>query len=267
MTHSLITQWKNLQSKTNNCLCIGLDPDITQLPTGYSSNLTGLSDFLKDIIDASITQCIAYKPNISFFEAYGIDGLNMLSNIIKHIDQTVPVIIDGKRGDIGNTSAMQAKYIFDYFNADATTLHPYMGLDSLEPFFKYQDKFNFVLGLTSNPGSKDFEELPLKNNTTLATTVIQTLSQWNKTYQNIGVVVGATDDKLTEARNIDPDLLFLIPGVGKQGGTYTTAYKTGKNLKDLALINVSRGISGAVKNKQSLKTDINDAIQAIIKPL
>ncbi|MBH38261.1 orotidine-5'-phosphate decarboxylase [bacterium] len=267
MNHPLIHRWKSLQSKTNTCLCIGLDPDITQLPSGYSSNVTGLSHFLKDIIDASITQCIAYKPNISFFEAYGIEGLTILSDIIKHIDQTVPVIIDGKRGDIGNTSAMQAKYIFDYFNADATTLHPYMGLDSLEPFFNYQDKFHFVLGLTSNPGSKDFETLPLKTNTTLATTVIQTLSHWNKTYQNIGVVVGATDNKLTEARNINPDLLFLIPGVGKQGGTYETAYNAGKNLADLALINVSRGISGAVKHKQSIKEDINHAIQVILKPL
>ena len=116
MTHPLIKQWKNLQSKTNTSLCIGLDPDITQLPDGYSPTLSGLSNFLKDIIDASITQCIAYKPNISFFEAHGIEGLNILSEIIKHINQTVPIIIDAKRGDIGNTSAMQAKYIFDYFN-------------------------------------------------------------------------------------------------------------------------------------------------------
>ena len=109
------------------------------------------------------------------------------------------------------TSSMQAKFIFEYFNADATTLHPYMGLDSLEPFFNYKDKFNFVLGLTSNPGSKDFEQQPMSNGKSLSDLIINTLSEWNKRYNNIGVVVGATENKLAQVRSIDPNLIFLIP--------------------------------------------------------
>ena len=267
MTHPLINKWLKLKEKTQHCLCIGLDPDINTLPNGYEKNLEGLTHFLYDIIDASILECIAYKPNISFFEAYGIKGLLVLESIVKHINNRIPIIIDGKRGDIGNTSGMQARYLFDYFNADAITLHPYMGFDSLEPFFNYKDKFHFVLGLTSNPGSKDFEELPLANGKTLASTVIETISNWNQTNHNIGVVVGATENKLKQARDIDRDLVFLIPGVGKQGGSYDNAYNHGKNNHDLALINVSRAITGAINDKKTVKVDTKNAIQAILNPL
>ena len=117
------------------------------------------------------------NPTFHFFEAYGIEGLVVLKNIISYINKRIPVILDAKRGDIGNTSAMQAKFIYEYFNADATTLHPYMGLDSLEPFFNFKDKFNFVLGLTSNPGATDFEQQPMNNGKSLSDLVITTLSK------------------------------------------------------------------------------------------
>ena len=267
MTHPQIQRWKTLYTQTKNCLCIGIDPTLQSIPTGYSETISGLTEFLSDFIQISQEHCIAFKPNISFFEALGIEGLQCLETICKTVQQRVPIIMDAKRGDIGNTSAMQARYIFDYFNADAVTLHPYMGLDSLEPFFKYQDKFHFVLGLTSNPGSRDFEESELNSGKTLASHVIETLSHWNKQFHNIGVVVGATEQKLATVRAIDPSLLFLIPGVGAQGGTYHSAYEQGKNTNDLALVNASRAIMGAIQSKSSMENDIRNAIQALTKPL
>lgn len=266
-THPLINKWKKLATQNNTNLCIGLDPDISKLPSGYEHSTTGIEAFLCDVIDLTYTNCIAYKPNISFFEAYGIDGLNVLKNVISHINKRIPVILDAKRGDIGNTSAMQAKFIFDYFDADATTLHPYMGLDSLEPFFNYKDKYHFVLGLTSNPGSADFEEQTMHNNQSLSDFVIKTLSKWNTTYKNIGVVVGATDNKLSQVRSIDPNLLFLIPGVGSQGGSYKTALDNGKNTNDLALINCSRSILYSAQSKTEMKTKIPNAIKNITNNL
>ncbi len=266
-THPLIKKWKSLATQNNTHLCVGLDPDITKLPTGYKHSTAGIEAFLCDIVDLTYEHCIAYKPNISFFEAYGIDGLNVLKNVIDHINKRIPVILDAKRGDIGNTSAMQAKFIFDYFNADATTLHPYMGLDSLDPFFNYKDKYHFVLGLTSNPGSVDFEEQTMKNNQTLSDFVINTLSKWNNTYQNIGVVVGATENKLAQVRAIDPNLLFLIPGVGSQGGSYTDAVKNGKNNNDLALINCSRSILYCAEFKTDMKVKVPNAIKNITNNL
>ena len=184
----------------------------TKLPNGYPVTLVGLTHFLQDIVDLTYENCIAYKPNIAFFEAYGLEGLKMLEVIVKHINHRVPVILDAKRGDIGNTAVKQARFIFDYFGADATTLHPYMGLDSLEPFFSYSSKFNFLLGLTSNPGAEDFELLRLSTNERLADYVIKQAATWNETYQNIGVVVGATDNKLAQVREHSSDYIFFLMG-------------------------------------------------------
>ncbi|RAP27975.1 orotidine-5'-phosphate decarboxylase [Candidatus Marinamargulisbacteria bacterium SCGC AG-343-D04] len=262
--HSLIKKWTELQNKTGHCLCIGLDPDISKLPSGYPQSVDGLTHFLCDIIDISHEHCIAYKPNISFFEAYGIPGLKSLETVIQHIKKSVPVILDAKRGDIGNTSAMQARFIFDYLNADATTLHPYMGFDSLEPFFKYTEKYHFVLGLTSNPGAKDFETQVLDSGLPLYRHIITQLETWNRKFHNIGAVVGATQEELSIIRKSHPSLLFLIPGVGTQGGSYKEAYLNGKNDHNLALINASRSILYAAKEKSSLKKDCLHAIQTLI---
>lgn len=265
--HPLIEKWKTLLNKNNTHLCIGLDPDISKLPAGYEKSPSGIEIFLCDIIDLTYNKCIAYKPNISFFEAYGVEGLVVLKNVISYVNKRVPVILDAKRGDIGNTSSMQAKFIFEYFNADATTLHPYMGLDSLEPFFNYKDKFNFVLGLTSNPGSQDFEQQAMSNGKSLSDFVITTLSEWNKKYKNIGVVVGATENKLAQVRSIDENLTFLIPGVGSQGGSYETAVKNGKNTSNLALINCSRSILYCAKTKHDMEANIDSAIKKITNNL
>ena len=266
-THPLINKWKDLTKKNNTSLCIGLDPDISKLPVGYEHSTAGIESFLCDIIDLTYTNCIAYKPNISFFEAYGIDGLQILKNVITYINKRVPVILDAKRGDIGNTSLMQAKFIFDYFDADATTLHPYMGLDSLEPFFNYKEKYHFVLGLTSNPGSKDFEEQLMSNDHSLSNFVINTLSKWNSTYNNVGVVVGATANKLAQVRAIDPNLVFLIPGVGSQGGSYSQAVTNGKNKDNIALINSSRSILYCSKHKSDMAKKVPEAINNLTNSL
>ncbi|RAP38933.1 orotidine-5'-phosphate decarboxylase [Candidatus Marinamargulisbacteria bacterium SCGC AAA071-K20] len=240
--HPVIQTLHDNKSRVNHCLCVGIDPDITKLPEAFSHTLSGLNDFLEKVIKDTSGQVLAYKPNISFFEALGIDGLKSLELLRKHIPENIPMILDAKRGDIGNTATMQAKYLFDYFGADASTLHPYMGLDSLEPFFKYKDKLHFVLGLTSNPSASNFEKLKLENGEPLYKTVISQCAGWNKEYGNVGVVVGATQSELKEIRKIDQDIIFLIPGVGAQGGYYEDAFSQGKNQDDLVVINASRSI-------------------------
>lgn len=256
-------RWYQLKKQSSTCLCIGLDPDIAKLPSGYTQNIDGVNHFLKDIIDCTLDKCISYKPNISFYEALGIKGLQLLQDIISHIDERLPVIVDAKRGDIGNTSAKQAQFIFDECNADATTLHPYMGLDSLEPFFNYKDKFNFVLGLTSNPGSVDFEKLRCDDHY-LYEKVIQSCATWNTKFHNIGLVVGATQEEMKNIRASDGTFLYLIPGVGAQGGLYEDAYQYGKNNDGLALISVSRSILYAAQHKNDLKSKTQSAIRNII---
>ncbi|MCP4049949.1 MAG: orotidine-5'-phosphate decarboxylase [bacterium] len=240
--HPFYKKVKSSIETRKTSLCIGLDPDIDRLPDHIDKSLKGLQRFLFDIIDVTHDICIAYKPNISFFESLGIDGLRLLEKVRKRIPDNLPVIIDGKRGDIGNTSMMQARYIFDYFGADATTLHPYMGLDSLHPFFSYKDRFNFVLALTSNHSAVDIEKKVLCDDQPLYMHVASLCSEWNKTYSNIGLVAGATQKELSRIRNVNKDLIFLIPGIGTQGGSYKEAVETGRNSENIAVINVSRSI-------------------------
>jgi orotidine-5'-phosphate decarboxylase len=232
---------KNIFSK-NNFICLGLDPDINKIPDHFSKDINGLEQFLVEVIENTLDLCIAYKPNVSFFEALGLDGLRLLERIRKRIPQEIPVIFDAKRGDIGNTSKKQAEYIFDYFGADAITLHPYMGLESLEPFLSYKDKYHFILTLTSNPGAAQFEKQSLANGNTLYLEVAKSCQKALETHKNIGLVVGATQNELEELRNKVPEPLFLIPGVGQQGGSYEDAVKYGKNKDGLAIINITRSI-------------------------
>ncbi len=229
-------------SERHNLLCLGLDPDPEKIPLSFGSGFLGIENFLENVIKETADKVICYKPNISFFEALGLDGLKLLEKIIKFIPINVPIILDAKRGDIGNTSKMQAKFIFDYFNADAITLHPYMGYDSLAPFFEYKSKFCFVLALTSNPSAIDFEKQNLQNNTPFYQKVAEKVIEWNQTTNNIGLVVGGTQKELSHLREFNNDLLYLIPGIGAQGGNYHEIKKIGINNDNLALINVSRSI-------------------------
>jgi orotidine-5'-phosphate decarboxylase len=240
--HPFCHQLQVAQRESATCLCVGLDPDMTRLPDGISRDLTGMRYFLEAVIDASLGHCSAFKPNISFFEAMGIEGLQLLLALRGRVPDTIPWIIDAKRGDIGNTSAMQAKFLFDVLGADAVTLHPYMGSDSVVPFLEFKDKFSFVLGLTSNSGASDFQKQKMADGQFLYETVLSQIKSWRLSFGNVGAVVGATQSSLALIRNADPDLLMLVPGVGTQGGDYLTTLNNAKNSDGLALINVSRAV-------------------------
>jgi orotidine-5'-phosphate decarboxylase len=247
---------------TGNQVCVGLDPDIELLPEGFDKSLLGVEDFLRTVIDASRDLVIAYKPNISFFEAYGVDGLRVLERIVTYVPSYIPVIIDAKRGDIGNTSRMQAKFIFESLNASATTVHPYMGEDSVVPFLEYTSKFTFVLGLTSNPGASDFELMLMQDGRPLYHHVLKRILEWNQRYHNVGAVVGATQNLFKTICQDYPELDFLVPGVGAQGGSYQDIILNQPLRKGLLIINVGRSVLYAAQ-----QTPIEDAVRWAVKGL
>ena len=261
--HPFLSALEKNKVVAQNNLCVGLDPDLSKIPNSYSRDIEGLYQFLTAIIRCTEKSCIAYKPNISFFEALGIDGLKLLERIVKYIPSSHPVIIDAKRGDIGNTSKMQAKFIFDYFGAQAVTLHPYMGDDSLEPFFAYKDSYHFVLALTSNPGASRFETNTLSSGEKLYEAVTKAVVEWNETYHNIGLVVGATQSEMKQIRSVDESLLYLIPGVGAQGAAYSDCLKYGTNNKELALINVGRALLYDVDHT-NLEQSVLDKVKQLV---
>lgn len=228
------------QSSKIKPLCIGIDPDFESLNL---STIKEADAFYKKVIEGYKEYCSSYKFNISFFEAEGIDALSWLKDLISFAKQFHPVILDAKRADVGHTSAKQAKYIFEVMGADATTLHPYMGIDSLKPFFEYKDKYNFVLACTSNPSASEIEFLKLKQGKYVAEAVYEYCIEWNESYQNIGVVMGATQiDMLTYFRKKDDSLLYLMPGVGAQGADFQSSVKKGKNKEGQVLVNVGRAL-------------------------
>ena len=219
-------------------LCVGIDPDLKR--EGFET-LAEAKEHYKVFVNVYRPYCSAFKVNISFFEALDIDGLKWLKELIKDIQKSHPVILDGKRGDIGNTATMQARYIYEVLEADACTLNPYMGIDAIAPFLEYKDRFNFILALTSNPSSSEFQKLEFTSATKLYETVIEKVVDWQNTYGNVGVVFGASDMlAMQEARKKDASLLYLVPGVGAQGGSFTAVANQAKNTEKKVLINASR---------------------------
>lgn len=213
--------------KNKSLVCLGLDPDPQLMPK------IGVFEFNKAIIDATSDLVCAYKPNLAFYEALGIDGLVALHKTVEHIAGKVPVIGDAKRGDIGNTAKAYAKSLFKVFGFDAATVNPYLGFDSIEPFLSYKDKAAFVLCRTSNPGSADFQDLACSSakagdrQQPLYKFVAQKAREWNKA-DNVGLVVGATyPEELQEVRRLCPNMTLLIPGIGAQGGSLDLAVKYG----------------------------------------
>ncbi|MEA3317710.1 MAG: orotidine-5'-phosphate decarboxylase, partial [Bacteroidota bacterium] len=203
-------------------------------------------EFNKQIVDATAQYVVAYKPNIAFYEARGVDGWQSLEKIVEYIKNKYPeifLIADAKRGDIGNTSNMYAKAFFENMKFDAITLAPYMGEDSVSPFLVYKDKWVVLLALTSNNSAKDFQLLEINNTSNkLYYNVIEKSSAWGSS-NNLMYVVGATKaEKLKEIREIIPDNFLLIPGVGAQGGSLSEVAKYGMNSKCGLLVNSSRGI-------------------------
>jgi len=230
------------QSRNRSMICVGLDLDPKRMPQEFTKSTKGMFDFACRMIEATSDQVAAYKPNIAFYEALGHEGLSLLRQIVARIPDYIPVILDAKRGDIGNTAQHYAQSLYEYFNADWVTLNPYMGYDSLRPFIEHKDKGAFILCLTSNSGSKDFQMLSVEGRP-LYEVVAEKVAYWNKA-RNLGLVVGATaPEQLVDIRNLAADMPLLIPGVGAQGGSLELAAVNGTDhFRKPALINVSRSV-------------------------
>jgi orotidine-5'-phosphate decarboxylase len=235
---ALIFQIKQKQS----FLCVGLDTDIKKIPTHLLELEDPIFEFNKQIIDATKDFCVAYKPNIAFYESMGVSGWNSLQKTLDYIPNDIFTIADAKRGDIGNTSNMYARAFFENMNFDSITVAPYMGSDSVTPFLKFKDKWVIVLVLTSNKGGLDFQKIEDKNGKQLFEQVLETSKQWGSD-ENMMYVVGATrTEELLQIRAIVPNHFLLVPGVGAQGGSLKDVAKYGLNSDCGLLVNSSRGI-------------------------
>jgi orotidine-5'-phosphate decarboxylase len=238
---------KEIKTK-NSYLCVGLDTDINRLPEGFTKDYHGVIAFNKEIINATHDYAISYKVNTAFYEQLGSNGWKALEKTREMLPDNVLSIADAKRGDIGNTSKMYAKAFFETLGFDAVTVAPYMGIDSVQPFLEFDNKFTIVLGLTSNMGSVDFQTNTLYQ-PLLYKTVLKTVQSWG-TVDNLMFVVGATKaSALKEIRDIIPNHFLLIPGVGAQGGSAKEVCVSGVNDHGGLLINSSRGIIYASDKK------------------
>ncbi len=231
-------------------LCVGLDTDISLIPEFLRKYEDPVFEFNRQIIDATAEYCVAYKPNIAFYEALGSKGWESLQKTLDYIPKGHFTIADAKRGDIGNTSGLYARAFFDPsasgLSFDAVTVAPYMGYDSVSPFLSYRDKWTILLALTSNPGSNDFQRLDTSEGKVYEN-VLRTSLGWEGS-DRLMYVVGATQAKdLAEIRKIIPDHFLLVPGVGAQGGSLEEVSRQGMNSSVGLLVNSSRGIIYAGK--------------------
>lgn len=240
-------------------LCVGLDVDLSKFPAEILNTDDPIFNFNKNIIDQTADLVCAYKPNIAFYEALGIYGLESLIHTIEYIDEEcgVPVILDAKRGDVGHTAAAYAKAVFEIYKADATTVNPYLGHDSIEPFLNYREKGIFVLCLTSNIGFRDFQTAGREE--PLYLSVARHVKEWNH-YGNCGLVVGATSaEELKQIKKIAGDMPILIPGVGAQGGDLKNSIKYGGRR---AVINISRSVIYAENPRAEAQKYRNEILKA-----
>ena len=226
-------------------LCVGLDPEPDKIPQYLNLTDDPIFEFNKAIIDATNIFCVAYKPNLAFYESLGINGLRSLEKTMEYIKKNYPeqfLIADAKRGDIGNTSRKYAEAFFKHHSYDAITISPYMGSDSVIPFLNFKKKWVIILALTSNQGAFDFQYISDNHGEKLFKKVISVSSQWGND-ENMMYVIGATKaDMLTEIRKIIPDHFLLVPGVGAQGGSLAEVAEYGMNTTCGLLVNSSRGI-------------------------
>jgi uridine monophosphate synthetase len=256
-----------LAKRVDDCsslLCVGLDPHPSDLPAPTAA---AARDFCIRIVKATAPYAAAFKPNAAFFELYGADGWSALKEVIAAVQaesdrlgSMIQVILDAKRGDIASTAEAYAKSAFEQLGVHAITLNPYLGKDSIDPFLTYKEKGVFLLCKTSNPGAADLQDLPLVSGLTLHEHVARLAQTWNSG-NNIGVVVGATQpNSLARIRRIAPDLWFLVPGVGAQGGDLETALRLGLRADGKGLLlNVSRAISRA-ENPAAAAAELRDEI-------
>ena len=235
----------NQITKKQSFLCVGLDTDIKKVPAHLLNDEDPIFAFNKAIIDATAQYCIAYKPNLAFYESMGVKGWISFEKTIKYLKQNYPeqfIIADAKRGDIGNTSAMYARSFFEELDIDSVTVAPYMGEDSVSPFLTYEGKWVILLALTSNKGSHDFQLTADANGERLFEKVLRTSQQW-ATADQMMYVVGATQGQLFEdIRRIAPDHFLLVPGIGAQGGSLEEVCRYGMNSQCGLIVNSSRAI-------------------------
>ena len=226
-------------------LCVGLDTDLNKVPKFLLNEEDPIFSFNKAIIDATAPYSIAYKPNLAFYECYGLKGMEAFEKTITYLKENYPqhfIIADAKRGDIGNTSKMYAQTFFKEYNVDALTIAPYMGEDSVKPFLEYEGKWVILLALTSNKGSHDFQLFEDKEGVRLFERVLTKSQEWGTT-ENLMFVVGATQGSLfADIRKLAPNSFLLVPGVGVQGGSLQEVCKYGMNKDCGLLVNSSRGI-------------------------
>ena len=260
----------------NSMLCVGLDPEPSRFPPRFRGEDKEILTvhFCKAMIEATAPYACAYKPNIAFFEVLGPNGMHVLQEVIRAVPSNLPVILDAKRGDIGNTARAYAETLFDIYQCDAVTVNPYLGHDSLTPFLDYKDKGIFVLCRTSNPGARDLQDLRVHtaedNERPLYEVVAQRVQSWNGA-GNCGLVVGATyPQELRDIRALCPDMPILIPGVGTQGGDLEASVCAGVDAQgERILISVSRSVlyassesdyaTAAAKQARTLRDQINEA--------
>lgn len=224
-------------------ICVGLDTDIKKIPAFLQNDPDGVFKFNQSIIESTKDFAAAYKINFAFYERLGSKGIEQLERTVELIPKDILSIADAKRGDIGNTSELYAKSIFEHFNFDAVTLHAYMGKDSLQPFLDYSDKMNYILVLTSNAGANDFEKLELKGGGFLFQQILKSVNDWNEN-SNCGIVFGATkpDELKINIKHFN-NLSVLLPGVGAQGGSIEDITKIFNDAnRENYLVNVSRSV-------------------------
>lgn len=253
-------------AKNKSLVCVGLDPDLDKIPDEFKAKEKPLYEFCKYIIDETNGSVCAYKPNSAFFEALGADGIQELKDTCDYIKENypnIPIILDAKRGDIGNTNLGYTKFTFDYLGCDAITLSPYMGEKSLEPFLDRVDKGCIVLCQTSNEGAGEFQSLQTNGEELYKVVARAVADKWNKN-GNCLLVTGATySEELKEIRQITGDeMTFLVPGIGQQGGDLEATLKAGLNSQGKGLIiSSSRGIiynDNPAQAVEKLKNQINE---------
>ncbi len=236
--------FENIKRK-RSFLCVGLDTDIKKIPQHLLAEEEPIFAFNKAIIDATAQYCVAYKPNLAFYESLGVEGWIAFEKTVKYIQTNYPdmfIIADAKRGDIGNTSEMYARSFFDHLNIDSVTVAPYMGEDSVKPFLGYEGKWVILLALTSNKGSHDFQMIKDTEGEQLFERVMRTAQTW-ATPEEMMFVVGATQgERFTDVRKVAPKSFLLVPGVGAQGGSLQDVCKYGMIDDCGLLVNSSRGV-------------------------
>ena len=239
-------------------LCVGLDTDISKIPTHLLQYPDPVFEFNKQIIDATQQYCVAYKPNTAFYEVQGSKGWESLEKTLNYIPEHIFTIADAKRGDIGNTSKLYARTFFETLDFDAVTVAPYMGEDSITPFLDFDDKWVILLAHTSNKGSMDFQQLT-SDQKPLYQRIIEKSSAWGSVNQLMYVVGATHPEKMAAIRQMAPDHFFLVPGVGAQGGDLEAISKNGMNAWCGLLVNASRSIIFAGSGKDFARKAADEA--------